>query len=244
MKSSLLLALAIILLCLQSDAQYRVVKSLITQSSANERAPDPMMLQETEPLHFKSVTLAVALSALVPGTGELYAGNFGTGKYAMIAEGALWVTYAAFYTHANWIIRDAKVFATDHAGTNFAGKGSQFNVDIGNYLSVDAYNQAKMRSRDDNLLYTDPSYFWRWDSDADRLAFKNERIRSDEIYQNGKFVIAAAVVNRIFSAFSAGRAAAAYNRKVLLEGAWNFEAYPTSAARFADGMAVGLSYSF
>ncbi len=244
MKTALVLVVIIALTGADSVAQGRIEKSLFTQTRASEQGIDPLVQMEPQPLHFKSVTLAVVLSAVVPGAGELYAGNFGTGKYAMIAEGALWITYAAFYTHANWIIQDAKVFATSHAGANFTGKGSEFNVNIGNYLSVDDYNQAKLRSRDDNLLYTDPSYYWNWDSDADRLSFRNARIRSDEIYQNGKFVIAAAVVNRIFSAFSAGRAAALYNRKVLIEGAWNLDAYPTSTGKVADGMAIGLTYTF
>jgi hypothetical protein len=74
--------------------------------------------------------------------------------------------------------------------------------------------------------------------------FKNARIRSDEIYQNTKFVIAAAVVNRIFSAFSAGRATAAYNRKILIEGAWNLEAHPTSSMKFVDGLALEFTYDF
>ncbi len=244
MRTTFIVLLGLAVVCADSNAQYNLEKSLFTQTKSKEQSAAPSLLQDAQPLHFKSVTLAVALSVLVPGTGELYTGNFETGKYAMIAEGALWITYAAFSTHASWVIQDAKMFATEHAGASFTGKGSQFNVDIGNYLSVDEYNQAKLRNREDNLLYTDPSYSWKWDSDADRLSFKDARIRSDGIYQNGKFVIAAAVVNRIFSAFSAGRAAAAYNRKVLLEGAWKLEAYPTSSVRFADGMALGLSYDF
>jgi hypothetical protein len=201
-------------------------------------------VQEYQPIPFKSVTLAVVLSTIVPGTGELYAGNFETGKYAMMAEAAIWVTYAALYTHGNWVRQDARLFATEHAGANFSSKGDKFDVDIGNYSSVAEYNQAKLRSRENDLLYTDPSFYWQWDSDADRAAFKSDRIRSDQIYQNAKFVIAAAVVNRIFSAFSAGRATAAYNRKILLEGAWNLEAYPTSTMKFADGVVMNLSYRF
>jgi len=192
----------------------------------------------------KSVTLAVVLSVLVPGTGELYAGNFETGKYAMLAEAAIWVTYAAFRTQGNWVRQDARLFATEHAGANFTSKGDQFDVDIGNYLSVNDYNQEKLRERDLGVLYTDPSYYWNWDSDADRTAFKNARIRSDEIYQNAQFAIAAAVVNRLFSAFSAGRTASEYNRKVIFGGTWNLNAYPTSSLSLGDGMCIALTYEF
>lgn len=227
-----------------SFAQTRLESAVFKQSGSSESSVDPNLLQVTQPIPFKSVTLAVLYSALVPGMGELYAGNFESGKYALMAEAAIWVTYAAFYTHGNWVRKDARLFATEHAGANFTSKGDQFDVDIGNYLSSNDYNQAKLRNREDDLLYTDPSYSWNWDSDADRSSFKNERIRSDEIYQNSKFVIAAAVVNRIFSAFSAGRATAVYNRKVLIEGAWNLEAHPTSSLRFADGIAFEFMYTF
>lgn len=244
MKTSILLAVISFGLFTQCQAQSRVHDALFRQSGTTEERLAPRLYQELQPIPFKSVTLAVVLSVLVPGTGELYAGNFETGKYAMVTEAAIWITYAAFYTHGNWVRQDARLFATQHAGANFVSKSDQFDVDMGNYLSVDDYNQSKLRTRDNNLLYTDPSYYWKWDSDADRISFKNARIRSDGIFQNGKFVIAAAVVNRIFSAFSAGRATAAYNRKMLIDGAWNLEAHPTSTMTIADGFAVDLTYTF
>lgn len=227
-----------------SLSQTRIKDAILNHSETQEVRADPVSYQQAEPLSYKSVALAVALSTIVPGAGELYAGNFENGKYALMAEAAIWVTYTALYTHGNWVRNDARLFASEHAGASFNSKGNKFDVDIGNYLSMNEYNHAKLRNRELDLLYTDPSYQWQWDTDADRTAFKNARIRSDEIYQNAKFVIAAAVVNRIFSAFSAGRAASAYNRKVLIEGAWNLEAYPTHARTYADGIAMQLSLDF
>lgn len=244
MKTSTIVILSIVLASSGANAQTSLNRSLFTRSGGKNVQAIVKPEEELTPIAFKSVTLAVTLSVLVPGTGELYAGNFGTGKYAMMAEAAIWVTYAALTIHGNWIRQDARVFATQHAGASFSSKGDQFDVDIGNYFSQDEYNQSKLRTRDIGQLYIDPSYYWKWDSDADRIAFKNARIRSDEIYQNGKFVIAAAVVNRIFSAFSAGRAAAAYNRKLLYDGAWNLEAKPTSDLHLADGLMVDLTYTF
>ncbi len=244
MKTLIISLCLFTVLCGECFAQKQVKDVLITRTELTNGSIDTRIYQETQPIPSKSVTLAVVLSTLVPGAGELYAGNFETGKYAVMAEAALWVTYAAFYTHGNWVRQDARLFATEHAGTNFNSKNDQFDVNIGNYSSINDYNQAKLRSRDNSLLYIDPSYYWNWDSDADRIAFKNARIRSDEIYQNTKFVIAAAVVNRIFSAFSAGRAAASFNRKILMDGAWNLDARPTSSLSFADGVMLDLSYVF
>ena len=244
MKTSIACAVIFILIVSVCNGQFKIKDALVKPTEAQSVQVDPKIYQDNQPISFKSVTFAVLLSTLVPGAGELYAGNFETGKYAAVAEAAIWVTYAAFYTQGNWVRQDARLFAVQHAGTNFNSKNDQFDVNIGNYLSIDDYNQAKLRSRDDNLVYTDPSYSWKWDSDADRIAFKNARIRSDQMYQDTKFVLAAAVVNRVFSAFSAGRAAAAYNRKILLDGAWNIEAYPTSSLKFADGMQINFTYDF
>lgn len=244
MKTSVLLILISVSLCTECKSQSSIRDAIFAHSVANEQESNPVLDQQDQPIRFKSVTLAVVLSVLVPGTGELYAGNFETGKYAMMAEAAIWTTYFALSTYSNWVRQDARLFATQHAGASFTSKGDQFDVDMGNYLSVDDYNQAKLQTRDNNLLYTDPSFYWKWDSDADMAEFKSDRILSDQIIQDGKFVIAAAVVNRIFSAFSAGRAAASYNRKILYDGAWNLEAYPTSSKNIADGVAIDLTYHF
>lgn len=227
-----------------SVSQIKVQNALLKSRPAIEERVNPGVFEEPQSLPTKSVALAVVLSAVVPGSGELYAGNFQSGKYALMAEAAIWVTYAAVYTHGSWVRQDARLFATEHAGASFSAKNDKFDVDIGNYLSTNDYNQAKLRNRELDLLYTDPSYHWQWESDADRNSFKNARIRSDEIYQNAKFMIAAAVVNRILSAFSAGRAASAYNKKGSIEGTWNLEAHPTSTLRLADGWALQFLLDF
>ena len=244
MKIPMYVLILTVIVLTRCDSQSNVREALFTHADEHVGIASNALMQETQQVPQKSVALAVALSLVVPGAGELYAGNFGTGKYAMVAEAAIWITYAAFYTHGNWVRNDAQLFATQHAGANFTSKDHQFNVDIGNYLSVDEYNQAKLRTRANNLLYTDPSFYWKWDSDADRIQFKNARIRSDQIFQSSKFVIAAAVVNRIFSAFSAGRAASEYNKKMLFEGAWNLKAYPNNVLSLRDGITLDLSYDF
>lgn len=161
----------------------------------------------------RSVLLAVAASVLLPGAGEYYAGNFQeSGRYSLAAEAALWITYAGFHLHGTWVRNDARAFGAQMAGVSFSGKDNDFEVNIGNYLSVDEYNQAKLQDRAFDKIYTDPAYAWSWASDADRNRFREERIRSDRIFQAAKFAVAGLVVNRVISAFAAGRGAAAANR--------------------------------
>ena len=238
------IALSILALPSQGFSQQKL-QAVVRDGSDNQLTqPRSRVFEEISAGSSKSVLLAVGLSAILPGAGELYAGNFESGKYTLIAEAAVWITYAGFYSHASWVRQDARLFATQRSGAHFESKDDKFAVDIGNFNSVGEYNQAKLRNREYELLYTDPAFNWQWDNDQSRVAFKNERIRSDEIFQNAKFVIIAAVINRVFSAFSAGRAASAHNRRVLLEGAWNIKADPRDVLGNRDGINLKMVMEF
>lgn len=161
----------------------------------------------------KSVGLAAIYSLLLPGMGETYTGAFtSSGKYFLLAEGILWVTFAAFEISGNSLQTDARTYSAANAGVLVAGKNDQFFVDIGNYLTVDDYNQQKLRDRQPQKIY-DPAagYAWQWVSDEARQTFRDQRIASDQMYNDQKFVVAAILLNHIVSAINAGRSAVAYN---------------------------------
>lgn len=203
--------------------------------------PMPMFQEGDE----KSVTLAVVYSLLLPGMGELYAGNFSSGKYFLITDAGLWLGYGGFRYYGQWLRTDARSYASQFAGANFDGKDEAFEVNMGNFNSLEEYNEAKLRNREFDLLY-DPhsSFAWRWESDMTRLRFKDQRIRSDEIFQSSRFVIGALVLNRIISAFSAGRAAAAYNRDLKGESAWRFGADVAGGILNPHGLELKVSRTF
>ncbi len=205
---------------------------------------DEMRLVPSSESERKSVPIAVALSLVLPGMGELYAGNFQTGKYLLTADAGLWLTYGGFQLYGDWLRTDARSFATQRAGASFEHKDEQFEVNIGNFLSVEDYNEAKLRNRQYDLLY-DPNstYAWRWRSDADRLRFREQRIRSDESYRNSKFVLGALILNRIISAFSAGRAAA-QGKDTQADTSWRLSADVSGGMSNPHGIEVQLSRSF
>jgi len=192
----------------------------------------------------KSVVLAVVASLILPGMGELYAGSFESGKYHLIAEGGLWLAYSGFRMHANWLQQDAQSFANQHAGANFDNKDDQYSVNIGNFNSTDEYNQVKLRNRENDLVYTAEQFSWQWDSDANRTQFKDLRIRSGEIKNNAKFIIAAVVVNHLFSAFSAGRKAAAYNKTLSVLENIEIQTYALNSGTHIDGIGLSISTKF
>ncbi len=164
----------------------------------------------------KSPALAALLSLAVPGLGEHYAGDFGGGKYFVVAEGALWLTYATFHVYGNSLRDDARAFAAIHAGLNPAGKDDQFYVDVGNFINTQEFNDKRLQERSPERLYdAEAGYFWQWDSDANRAAFREKRISAETVLNNRKFVVAAIVVNHIVSAINAARLAISHNNALL-----------------------------
>jgi hypothetical protein len=160
----------------------------------------------------KSVALASIYSLLLPGMGELYAGEFESGKYFLAGEAALWLTYAVFNVYGNSLRDDSRAYATAYAGVNPAGKDDQYYVNIGNFLSITDYNQKKLRDRSLDAVYAPNSgYDWQWESDAARTFYRSQRISSENVYNNRKYVVAAVIVNHVLSAINAGRAAVRYN---------------------------------
>ena len=192
----------------------------------------------------KSVMLAIAYSLLLPGLGELYAENFSTGKYYLMSDAGLWLTYAGFRARASWLRQDAKAFASQHAGAAFAGKDDQFDVNIGNFLTTDEYNQQKLRNREFDLVYGNAGYDWVWDADANRNSFKDLRIKSDEVYNNSKFILAGLVINRVISAFNAGRAASIFNRNLRAENDWRIDAIPELGIANAQSWKIRIQHEF
>ncbi len=194
----------------------------------------------------KSAGLAALYSLALPGMGELYAGSFTSGRYFLAAEGVLWLTYAVFQVRADALRNDARSFASAHAGVTLQGKNDQYFVDIGNFLSIDEYNEKKLRDRDVGKVY-DPAlgYAWQWDSDGSRASFRDQRVASDNAYNNRKFVVAVILINHVASAINAARSAVSHNREI--EGALSdlsIEAEVLGGPFRAHGMAVTVRKTF
>jgi TM2 domain-containing membrane protein YozV len=162
----------------------------------------------------KNVPLAVVYSLLLPGMGELYAGDYGIGKYFTVAEGGLWIMWTAFQLQSKWVKDDSRAFATQYAGASLSGKSDQYFVDIGNFQSVHAYNEQVLRDRDAHKLY-DPNSadYWNWDTPQHQEQYRQLRVSSDNILNNANFVLAAIGVNHIISAVNAGRLVIKHNKQ-------------------------------
>ncbi len=220
-----------------ANAQVRITGQQVESS--------PFALQEaSEAAGGKSVLLAVGLSILLPGSGEMYAENSHVGGYLMAADGALWLTYAGFVLQGNWIMDDARRFAAQRAGADFNGKDEQFAVNVGNFVSTDAYNTARLRNREYEVTYSSPGYQWVWSQEGDRVHYRGMRIKSDQMHQASQFVIGALVANRIISAFMAWRSAQSYNAANRLRSGWHLEAGVQRTDGVVHGLGLKLTASF
>ncbi|MFQ5797534.1 MAG: hypothetical protein ACE5H0_02450 [Bacteroidota bacterium] len=193
----------------------------------------------------KSVLKAVVLSLLVPGMGELYADRFDVGRYVVISESALWITYAGFRMYGGLVRNDAHDFAKVHAQIDAVGKSGQFYVDIGNFRDVFEYNEKQLRDREIQKLY-DPNggFFWRWDDDRSRVRYRDLRVSSDVVFNNSRFVIAAVIVNHLVSALNAARLTVAHNRAADGDLAFDVRVTVLGGLGHEDGLALTVTKSF
>jgi hypothetical protein len=193
----------------------------------------------------KSTILAIAYSLVLPGLGDLYAENFGTGKYFMGADAGLWLAYGGVRFYGQWLKEDARTLAVQSASANFDGKDAKYEVNLGNFSDVWAYNDAKLRNREFDLVYDSRSnYAWQWNSDADREHYKDLRNRGETTLRNSQFVVGALILNRVIAAVSAARSVSTYNRSVQALGSWRLNARVTGGMLAADGLELSFSKEF
>jgi hypothetical protein len=245
------LAIAVALCTLEAFSQtaqhltsYEVRQHLfngVDDASANE---DPL-LQSSTPRK-KTTGLAAIYSLLLPGMGELYAEGFESGKYFLIAEGALWLTYASFEIYGNQIADDARAYAQAHAGINLVRKDEQYFVDIGNFRNITEFNQKQLRDYEFSRVYSNTAlYHWEWDTEASRALYRDQRVASDNMLNNRKFVIAAIVINHIGSAINAVRSAINYNKSLDEQlGSLSMHAEVLGGLVHAHGIKVTLTKTF
>lgn len=191
----------------------------------------------------KSVPLAVFYSLLLPGMGELYAGDYSTGKYLTAAEGALWLTLIGFDRYGTWLKDDARTFAVEHAGISLENKNDRYFVDIGNYNSINDYNEQMLRDRNILKLYS-PSQSWFWDKRESREYYRDLRIKSDNMFNSINFVAAAIALNHIVSAINAARLTISHNSKIDQASSIYIRTYLLGGIRHPHGIMISFSKSF
>jgi hypothetical protein len=187
----------------------------------------------------KSVILAITYSLLLPGMGELYSGNYNTGKYFTIAEGVFWGTYIGINQYSNWQKDRYHSFAASNGGVNLAGKSDDYFANIGIYTDVNEYNDYMSRGGEFDKMYDPQANYWKWTGN-DRKAYRDMWSAGEQSHNSLRFVIGALVLNRVASAIDAARLAAAYNKNASQELGWNISAGMSNVATLPTGVVVNF----
>lgn len=202
----------------QFQFKQQILKASLAHYSVREARMPNSASQNQSSLDRKSKGRAFLQSLILPGWGQHYAESKTMMKVFIGSEVLLWSTYLGFTTWSNWLEDDYQDFAVTHAGINLDGKPKQYFVDIGNFNDILDYNQAQLRDRDVNDLYTDTEeFFWRWDSRENRNKFETLRVRSDRAANRAQLTLAAIFVNHLVSAIHSTLAVFKFNERLAKE---------------------------
>lgn len=191
----------------------------LSQLQNSESKPNSVFDDEVKKK--KNPGLAIIYSLLLPGMGELYADAYDSGVYFTIADGALWGTYIGMNIYGNWQ-RDRYIsYAQVNAGINTNGKDEDYYANIGEYLSIDQFNDEKAFERNFSEMYNAETSFWKWNSSEDRKTYRTMWVSSEQTFNDLRFVIGALLLNRVISAINAVRLVSSYNSNLEQQSGWN-----------------------
>jgi hypothetical protein len=184
-----------------ADSLIPVVQSALFASVPQTAFAD----SKAAPVSEKKISLGGAFlrSALIPGWGQKAVGARTSARNFFVAEVALWAGVIAFNVHGNWLEDDYQTLAAQHAAVDVDGKDTQYFVDIGNFATINDYNQSRLQNRDVQSLYDPATHSWRWDTPANQQRFRQLRVDSDHANSNAELVVAAILANHIISGIHA-----------------------------------------
>lgn len=148
-------------------------------------------------------------SMAVPGWGHYYADkqNWTRGQIHLAADAVLIASYFGLRIRSSNLQKQTVTLARLKAGVDISERSRGFWLAVGNYSSIEQYNDVQLRSRNWNNIYDNNSEnHWLWTNDADRQKYNDLRIGRDHVKNQLPALLGLMVVNRVVSAISA------YNR--------------------------------
>lgn len=167
-------------------------------------------------LSAKSIPKAMLMSAVLPGSGEIYNGNIARGIFFITTDMVILFNANRYNNEVNWLTDSYKEFANTKADIP-TNKNSQYYELMHKWRSSDEYNRYhEMLARNYFLLVNyDPESYnayvlshsytgenaWNWQSNKDWTKYKNIRKDKQTMLMNKKLAIGAAIANRVISVF-------------------------------------------
>lgn len=211
-----LLLLLIVIFSQYNFSQYKIEKENLQLNESLNLNSFEVQKERKKP------ALSILYSAILPGMGEWYAGDFSSGYYFTAAEAALWSVYFGMSSYASWQKNNYTSFATVEGSVNADNKGSEFFADIGNYTSIEQFNDEKAFNRQFSQMYDVTTHYWKWENETDRKAYRNMWLASQHTNNNLRFVVGGMLLNRLISIVNAVRLTSRYNKDLSEETTWNF----------------------
>ncbi|MBK8945282.1 MAG: hypothetical protein IPM32_08445 [Ignavibacteriae bacterium] len=204
-------------------AQNESLLNLKSNLLVNYEINSSLMFQDN--FEKKSAALAVLYSVLLPGMGELYAGNYSTGKYFTIADGVIWGFFSGFTIYGNNKESDYKSFAKSYGSVNLSGKDEEYFANISLYENIEDFNTEQELNREFDAVYNVNTHFWDWQNSTQRKVYRDLWSSSETAYRNVRFAVGALILNRVVSAIFAVKAVNNYNKQQSNQLSWrvNFE---------------------
>ncbi len=164
---------------------------------------------EASPSFGPSPLRALLQSFVIPGWGHHYvdSGDWRRGQYHLAAEVILVGAYLGINRQSYVLEKNMYTHAGAYSGVDIRDRERQFELAVGNFRSLEEYNDYQERTRNLDRLFPDtPEYRWEWESADHWLEYRDLRSRRDNLNQQLPALAAFMVVNRVFSGISA------YNR--------------------------------
>jgi len=121
-------------------------------------------------------------SLLIPGWGQYSLGQEKTALMFISAEVLCLGGILGLRAYGSSARDDYKALAAANAGV-IGDHGHEFYVDVGNWMTVDDFNNQRMLERNFGRIYSGDDEYWRWNSEDDRATMENIRIRSDRAFR-------------------------------------------------------------
>lgn len=205
----------------------------------------PVLDIKPELIGQKSPGLAVLMSLVLPGSGELYMGQRGQATAFFSSEIVLWTGLLLNTLYADHLKDEYHTYAVQYAGVKPQGKDKQYWIDIGKYNSLYDFNEQRRRDRFFSALYPEnEDYFWLWDEENNRLRYDGKRIHAQEISNQDVYFYASILLNHLVSGINALRLARKHNRQLIENRSWGlrFDATPAHASNCYFGLRVSAQF--
>lgn len=191
----------------------------------------------------KNNGMAILLSAVLPGMGELYADGYSSGKYFTVADGILWGGLIGVTAYANNQEANYRAFAQSYGNVNLAGKDDKYFADISAYIDVSEFNHIQDLSRSTDI-YNEETHYWKWDGQDERREYRDMWKSSETANNSTRFIIGALILNRIASVINAIRLVNRYNNNLKAELGWDVSFNYSNTFYEPDKLSMNFRTSF